>query len=133
MYRVLQAGDKLPNPLDNIPITKNDGTLRFFLNLSDDSDIEDLAKVPKIEPQNDAYTIEKDGDFKTMPLPILEQLLGISNLSEDEEEQKKILAFIKKQTSFGEEFKRKYRGFPQVFYDELDNSGNQNIKCDTNE
>ena len=126
MFKVLQKDDPLPNPLENVPIAPNDGTLRFFLNLSDSSDNEtsdeDLSKLPKFMG-NENVNIVKDGDFQLMPIEILEQLLGVSNLSEDQKEQQKIIEFIKKQTSFGEEFKKKYAGFPEQFYDAIEREG----------
>ena len=131
MYKVLQESDPLPNPLENVPIAPNDGTLRFFLNLSDSSDNEtfdeDLTTLPKSTlPEN--VNVVKDGEFKHMPIEILEQLLGVSNLSEDEKEQQKIISFIKSQTSFGAEFKKKYEGFPQEFYDAIEREGKPNYR-----
>ena len=115
-----------PNPLDKIPISKNDGTLRFFLSLSDEADDgqspEDLAKIAKVEPSGNVTILEDDG-FQNMPLGIVEQKLGVDPLSEDNEEQLKILAFIKKQTSFGEEFRNKFKNFPEEFYEAIEREG----------
>ena len=104
-------------------MSKNDGTLRFFLSLSDEADdgqsSEDLAKIAKVEPSGNVTILEDDG-FQNMPLGIVEQKLGVDPLSEDNEEQLKILAFIKKQTSYGEEFRNKFRNFPEEFYEAID-------------
>jgi len=114
------------NPLDKIPISPNDGTLRWFLQQSDNADIgespETLAKLPKVEPSGNITIIEDKG-FQNIPLGIVEQVMGINPLSEDDEEQRKILAFIKKQTSFGEEFRNKYKNFPEEFYDAIEKEG----------
>ena len=122
--KVLSPDD--PSPLDKIPMSKNDGTLRFFLSLSDEADdgqsSEDLAKIAKVEPSGNVTILEDDG-FQNMPLGIVEQKLGVDPLSEDNEEQLKILAFIKKQTSYGEEFRNKFRNFPEEFYEAIDREG----------
>lgn len=115
-----------PDPLANVPISVNDGTLRYFLSLSDDADVgqspEDLAKIPKVEA-SDNVTVLEDKGYQNMPLGIVEQLLGVDPVSEDDEEQQKILSFIKKQTSYGEEFRNKYKNFPEEFYEAIDREG----------
>ena len=128
MFKVIQENEKAPDPLEHVPISKNDGTLRWFLNLSDCSDnetiVEDLATIPKYYPdENSNVSIIQDGEYQSVPFEIMEQLLGINSLSEDEQQQQNILSFIKKQTSFGEEFKQKYKGFPDEFYKAIDNEG----------
>ncbi len=116
-----------PDKLKDVPITKNDGTLRFFLSLSENSDNvedpnEDLAKLPKVEASGN-YTIVEDRGYQNMPLGIVEQVLGVDPLSKDDEEQQRILSFIKKQTSYGEEFRSKYKNFPEEFYEAIDKEG----------
>ena len=127
MFKVIQENEKIPDPLEKVPISKNDGTLRWFMNLSDCSDNEtvdeDLAKIPKYQPDKDSnISIVQDGEYKAVPIEIMEQLLGVNSLSEDEEEQQRVIQFIKKQTSFGEEFKQKYKGFPEEFYKAIDDA-----------
>ena len=114
------------DPLDKIPISPNDGTLRWFLNLPDTPDNEenneDLGKLPKTQP-NENMTIIEDKGFQHIPLGIMEQVMGINPITEDEAEQKKILSFIKKQTSFGEQFRDKYKNFPEEFYQAIEREG----------
>ena len=87
--------------LEDVPISVNDGTLRYFLSLSDSSDneqsIESLSKIPKVKPsQNNNFQIIEDGEYKNMPLGIVENLLGTNQISADEKEQAQVLKFIKK-------------------------------------
>ncbi len=116
-----------PNPLDSKPISKNDGTLRWFLSMSENSDnieepTEDLAEIPKVEASGN-YSVMEDKGYQNMPLGIVEQLLGVDPISEDDEEQQRILSFIKKQTSYGEEFRSKFKNFPEEFYEAIDREG----------
>ena len=134
-YKVLMKDDPY-DKLEDVPISVNDGTLRYFLSLSDSSDneqsIESLSKIPKVKPsQNDNFQIIEDGEYKNMPLGIVENLLGTNQISADEKEQAQVLKFIKKQSSFtGEHFKNKYPGFPERFYDILEEESRLNLKMD---
>jgi hypothetical protein len=91
-----------------------------------------LSKIPKVKPsQNDNFQIIEDGEYKNMPLGIVENLLGTNQISADEKEQAQVLKFIKKQSSFtGEHFKNKYPGFPERFYDILEEESRLNLKMD---
>ena len=134
-YKALMKDDHY-DKLEDVPISVNDGTLRYFLSLSDSSDneqsIESLSKIPKVKPsQNDNFQIIEDGEYKNMPLGIVENLLGTNQISADEKEQAQVLKFIKKQSSFtGEHFKNKYPGFPERFYDILEEESRLNLKMD---
>ena len=134
-YKVLMKDDPY-DKLEDVPISVNDGTLRYFLSLSDSSDneqsIESLSKIPKVKPsKNDNFQIIEDGEYKNMPLGIVENLLGTNQISADEKEQAQVLKFIKKQSSFtGEHFKNKYPGFPERFYDILEEESRLNLKMD---
>ena len=134
-YKVLMKDDHY-DKLEDVPISVNDGTLRYFLSLSDSSDneqsIESLSKIPKVKPsQNGNFQIIEDGEYKNMPLGIVENLLGTNQISADEKEQAQVLKFIKKQSSFtGEHFKNKYPGFPERFYDILEEESRLNLKMD---
>ena len=81
--------------LENVPISANDGTLRYFLSLSDISDneapIEELSKIPKVKPiENDNFKIVEDGEYENVPLSIVENLVGANQISDDEKEQSQI-------------------------------------------
>ena len=134
-YKVLMKDDPY-DKLEDVPISVNDGTLRYFLSLSDSSDneqsIESLSKIPKVKPsQNDNFQIIEDGEYKNMPLGIVENLLGTNQISADEKEQAQVLKFIKKQSSFtGEHFKNKYPGFPERFYDILEEEAVSRVESD---
>ena len=98
-YKALMKDDHY-DKLEDVPISVNDGTLRYFLSLSDSSDneqsIESLSKIPKVKPsQNDNFQIIEDGEYKNMPLGIVENLLGTNQISADEKEQAQVLKFIK--------------------------------------
>ena len=98
-YKVLMKDDHY-DKLEDVPISVNDGTLRYFLSLSDSSDneqsIESLSEIPKVKPsQNDNFQIIEDGEYKNMPLGIVENLLGTNQISADEKEQAQVLKFIK--------------------------------------
>ena len=122
--------------LENVPISANDGTLRYFLSLSDISDneapIEELSKIPKVKPiENDNFKIVEDGEYENVPLSIVENLVGANQISDDEKEQSQILKFIKKQSSFtGEHFKKKYPGFNDKFYEILEEESRLNLKME---
>ena len=103
-YKVLMKDDPY-DKLEDVPISVNDGTLRYFLSLSDGSDneqpIESLSKIPKVKPsQNGNFQIIEDGEYKNMPLGIVESLLGTNQISADEKEQAQVLKFIKKTVFF---------------------------------
>lgn len=90
-----------PNSFENTPIDAKDGTLRYFLSLPDGSDnetpIEELSNIAKEEPaRGDHWEVVKEGEYKEMPLSILENLLGTSTVSDDEKEQAQVMKFIKK-------------------------------------
>ena len=118
--------------LENVPISVNDGTLRYFLSLADSSDNEDLSEIPKVKPsENDNFQIIEEGEYQNVPLSIVENLLGTNQISEDEKEQSQIIKFIKKQSSFtGEHFKNKYPGFPDRFYEILEEESRLNLKVE---
>ena len=118
--------------LENVPISVNDGTLRYFLSLADSSDNEDLSEIPKVKPsKNDNFKIIEEGEYQNVPLSIVENLLGTNQISEDEKEQSQIIKFIKKQSSFtGEHFKNKYPGFPDRFYEILEEESRLNLKVE---
>ena len=124
------------NSLENTTIHAKDGTLRYFLNLSDGSDneapIEELSNIPKEAPvKGDNWEVVKEGEYKEIPLSIVENLLGTSTISDDEREQAQVLKFIKKQSLFaGEHFKKKYPGFPERFYDILEEESRLNLKME---
>ena len=87
------------NSLENTTIHAKDGTLRYFLNLSDGSDneapIEELSNIPKEAPvKGDNWKVVKEGEYKEIPLSIVENLLGTSTISDDEREQAQVLKFI---------------------------------------
>lgn len=113
--------------LDKIPMSANDGTLRYFLSLSDISDnvqsAEDLAKIPKFQPSNEKITIEQDTGFQNIPLPAMEKLLGINVIHDDVTEDMKVFNFLKNQYSFGKDFKDKFGKFPEEFYKAIDKEG----------
>ena len=113
------------------PKSKNNRTRKFFLDLSDNYDVEEcLGDIPKVEPkQGDLWSVDRDSEYKVMPMEVLQNLLGTSSLSEDELEQQRVLEFIKKQSSFtGEHFKNKYPGFPDRFYDLLEEETRLELK-----
>ena len=113
------------------PNTNNNRTRDFFLDLSDNYDVEEtLGDIPKVEPkEGDLWSVNRDSEYRVMPMEILENLLGTSSLSEDELEQERVLEFIKKQSSFtGEHFKKKYPGFPDRFYDLLEEETRLELK-----
>lgn len=77
-----------PNSFENTPIDAKDGTLRYFLSLPDGSDnetpIEELSNIAKEEPaRGDHWEVVKEGEYKEMPLSILENLLGTSTMDWD--------------------------------------------------
>lgn len=116
-----------PDPLDTKPIHRDDGTLRWFLKLSDVSDdelsLEDLAKIPKYIPDDKNISIENDTGFRNIPLPIVENLLGVSRLHDNDDEQTKVFNFMKNQYSYGKDFKDKFSKFPEQFYEAIDREG----------
>ena len=118
--------------LENVPISVNDGTLRYFLSLADSSDNEDLSEIPKVKPsENENFKIIEEGEYQNVPLSIVENLLGTNQISEDEKEQSQLIKFIKKQSSFtGEHFKNKYPGFPDRFYEILEEESRLNLKVE---
>ncbi len=115
------------NPLDKIPISANDGTLRYFLSLSDISDNEqsdeDLARIPKFQPKDNSIKIEQDSGFQNVPLPAIENLLGLKVIHDDVDENMKVFHFLKNQYSFGKDFKDKFEKFPEEFYKAIDKEG----------
>lgn len=125
-----------PNSFENTPIDAKDGTLRYFLSLPDGSDnetpIEELSNIAKEEPaRGDHWEVVKEGEYKEMPLSILENLLGTSTVSDDEKEQAQVMKFIKKQSSFtGDHFKQKYPGFPERFYGILEEESRMHLKME---
>ncbi len=128
--RVLQDSDILPEK----PSHKNSGTLDWFLELSDSSEIEnteDLSNLPKVDLGNHCEIIQ-EGNYHIINQDVLEQLLGINQVSQDHAEQLKINEFIKKQTSFGEDFKKKFKKFPEVFYEAIEKEGMVNYKIHEN-
>ena len=135
VLKILMKDDPY-DKLEDVPISVNDGTLRYFLSLSDSSDneqpIESLSEIPKVKPtKNGNFKVIEDGEYKNMPLSLVEDLLGTNQISADEKEQAQVLKFIKKQSSFtGEHFKNKYPGFPERFYDILEEESRLNLKMD---
>jgi len=122
MYRVLQENDPAPVNLDKLPIHVNDGTLRSFLNMSDDPDTgETLANIPKVEDSSQNYEIHTHGEYKSVPLFYLQNMLGIETVTEDEALQQKVVKFLKKQEEYTiDYFKDKYPGFEERFYEILE-------------
>ena len=130
-YKVIMKDDHC-DKLKDVPISVNDGTLRYFLSLADSSDNEDLSEIPKVKPsQNNNFKIKEEGEYQNVPLGIVENLLGTNQISEDEKEQSQIIKFIKKQSSYtGEQFKKKYPGFPDRFYENLEEESRLNLKVE---
>ena len=74
--------------MEDVPISVNDGTLRYFLSLSDSSDnehsIKSLSGIPKVKPtENGNFRVIEDGECKNMPLSIVENSLGTNQMSAD--------------------------------------------------
>tara|TARA_B100000424_G_scaffold252344_1_gene228594 strand:- start:4770 stop:5201 length:432 start_codon:yes stop_codon:yes gene_type:complete len=121
MYRVIQEGEPLPVNLDKIPIHVNDGTLRSFLNMSDDPETgETLGEIPKVEVSGN-YVVHTPGEYKSVPMFYLENMLGVKTATDDEQLQDKLTKFLKKQEHFNiDYFKEKYPGFEERFYEILE-------------
>jgi len=140
------------------PISKADGTLRYFLSLKDSDDTKRmsdvsvneiyekflnisenseptdlgiLAKLPKDLPTGAEFYIEKNQGWTDIPLGILEHQRGINELGNNRTENIRINDFIKKQGNYGEDFKRKYTDkLPEEFYDAFDVAWRQKIKSE---
>ena len=121
MYRVIQESDPSPVNLDKLPIHVNDGTLRSFLNMSDDPETgETLGEIPKVEPSKN-YVVHTPGEYKSVPMYYLKNMLGVETVTEDEQLQDKLNKFLKKQEHFNVDyFKEKYPGFEERFYEILE-------------
>lgn len=157
MYTVTKASDDY-DIHQGKPITSNDGTLRYFLSLKDSGDtarmsdvsmseireklvnvcedsqrntLETISKLPKHLPIGKDFQIENNQGWVDIPLGILEQQIGINELGNSREENIRINDFLKKQSNYGEEFKRKYTDkLPEEFYDAFDNAWRQKLKSE---
>ena len=123
--------EKLLN-LTNISTTEKpnfyqDSEISYVNNLGDSANVSEVIPLSN----GDTYQIEKVGGWSNIPLGIMEQQLGINQIGENSEDNRKINAFIKQQTSFGEEFKRKYTSkLPEQFYEDFDKAWRQKLKLE---
>lgn len=158
MYNKIILADDNYDIHEGKPIDKNDGTLRHFLSLKDSgdtkrmsdvsvneirekflnisensepNDLETLSNLPKNLPEGAHFHIEKNKGWTDIPVSILEHQIGVNEMGSSREENVRINDFIKKQSSFGEDFKRKYTDkFPEEFYDAFDAAWRQKIKSE---
>jgi len=156
-HKILLENDEYDFHQGN-PVTKTDGTLRYFLSLkdSDDSkrmpdasvneiyekllnvsensepnDLGTLTKLSKELPTGTDFYIEKNQGWTDIPLGILEHQIGINELGNNRTENIRINDFIKKQGNYGEDFKKKYTDkLPEKFYDAFDIAWRQKIKSE---
>ena len=123
--------EKLLN-LNNVSIDEKPNFYQISENSTSDNlgiSTKPLETVPL--PNGDTYIIEKAGGWSDIPIGILEQQIGINQIGENSEDNRKINAFIKQQTSFGEEFKRKYTSkLPEQFYDAFDIAWRNKLKVE---
>jgi len=123
--------EKLLN-LTNISTTEKpnfyqDSEISYANNLGDSANVSNVIPLTN----GDTYQIEKVGGWSDIPLGIMEQQIGINQIGENSEDNRKINAFIKQQTDFGEEFKRKYTAkLPEQFYEDFDASWRRKLRIE---